>query len=69
MLTVDVDLVEPLGSDTLVYGHIGENRTGARIAVRLHESFDARTGQLGGDDNTVFVQGTVAIGVHKHALQ
>ncbi len=24
---------------------------------------------LGGDDNTVFVQGTVAIGVHKHALQ
>lgn len=24
---------------------------------------------LGGDDNTVFVQGTVAIGVHKHQLQ
>jgi hypothetical protein len=23
----------------------------------------------GGDDNTVFLQGTVAIGVHKHALQ
>jgi sn-glycerol 3-phosphate transport system ATP-binding protein len=46
MLTVDVDLVEPLGSDTLVYGHLGENSSGARVAVRLHESFDARTGRL-----------------------
>ncbi|MBI4986008.1 MAG: sn-glycerol-3-phosphate import ATP-binding protein UgpC [Rhodocyclales bacterium] len=46
MLTVDVDLVEPLGSDTLVYGHIGANGTGARVAVRLHESFAAQTGRL-----------------------
>ncbi|MBI3320414.1 MAG: hypothetical protein HYZ89_07520, partial [Candidatus Omnitrophica bacterium] len=23
----------------------------------------------GGDDNTIFAQGTVAIGVHKHQLQ
>ena len=35
-MTVDVDLVEPLGADTLVYGHIGANGTGARVAVRLH---------------------------------
>jgi sn-glycerol 3-phosphate transport system ATP-binding protein len=46
MLKVDVDLIEPLGSDTLVYGHLGANGAGARIAVRLHESVDARTGRL-----------------------
>ena len=37
-------LIEPLGSDTLVYGHLGANRTGARVAVRLHQSMTARTG-------------------------
>jgi sn-glycerol 3-phosphate transport system ATP-binding protein len=46
MLNVDVDLIEPLGSDTLVYGHLGGNGSGARVAVRLHESVDARTGRL-----------------------
>ena len=46
MLTVDIDLIEPLGSDTLVYGHLGANGAGARIAVRLHQSVDARTGRL-----------------------
>jgi sn-glycerol 3-phosphate transport system ATP-binding protein len=46
MLKVDVDLIEPLGSDTLVYGHLGANGAGARLAVRLHESVDARTGHL-----------------------
>jgi sn-glycerol 3-phosphate transport system ATP-binding protein len=46
MLKVDVDLIEPLGSDTLVYGHLGANGAGARVAVRLHESVDARTGRL-----------------------
>jgi sn-glycerol 3-phosphate transport system ATP-binding protein len=46
MLKVDVDLIEPLGSDTLVYGHLGANGSGARVAVRLHESVDARTGHL-----------------------
>ncbi|MDF2467463.1 MAG: glycerol-3-phosphate transporter ATP-binding subunit [Ramlibacter sp.] len=43
MLVMDVDLIEPLGSDTLVYGHIGDK---ARIAARLHSSVDARTGRL-----------------------
>jgi len=47
MLTVDIDLVEPLGSDTLVYGHLAAaSGAGARVAVRLHESVDARTGRL-----------------------
>ena len=46
MLTVDIDLIEPLGSDTLVYGHLGADGTGARVAVRLHQSVDARTGHL-----------------------
>jgi len=43
-LTVEVDLIEPLGADTLVYGHIGNG--GARIAARLHSSFNARAGKL-----------------------
>jgi sn-glycerol 3-phosphate transport system ATP-binding protein len=43
MLVVDVDLIEPLGSDTLVYGHVGDT---ARIAARLHSSVDARAGRL-----------------------
>jgi sn-glycerol 3-phosphate transport system ATP-binding protein len=47
MLTVDIDLLEPLGSDTLVYGHLAAaSGTGARVAVRLHQSVDARTGHL-----------------------
>ena len=46
MMTVDVDLIEPLGSDTLVYGHLGANGAGARVAVRLHQSVDARAGHL-----------------------
>jgi sn-glycerol 3-phosphate transport system ATP-binding protein len=45
-MTVDIDLIEPLGSDTLVYGHLGANGTGARVAVRLHESVEVRTGRL-----------------------
>jgi sn-glycerol 3-phosphate transport system ATP-binding protein len=43
-LLLDVDLVEPLGADTLVYGHVTDG--GARIAARLHSSFDARAGRL-----------------------
>ena len=46
MLTVNVDLVEPLGADTLVYGHLGADSTGARVAVRLGASSGARIGQL-----------------------
>ena len=46
MRTVDVDLVEPLGSDTLVYGRLGDKPGAGRIAVRLHQSFAAHTGKL-----------------------
>jgi sn-glycerol 3-phosphate transport system ATP-binding protein len=46
MLTVDVDLVEPLGSDTLVYGRLAGNSSDVRVAVRLHQSFAAHTGTL-----------------------
>jgi sn-glycerol 3-phosphate transport system ATP-binding protein len=45
MLTVEVDLIEPLGSDTLVYGHIGD-AGGTRVAARLHASLAAKTGRL-----------------------
>jgi len=42
-LTADIDLIEPLGADTLVHGHLPQ---GTRIAVRLHASFEARAGKL-----------------------
>jgi sn-glycerol 3-phosphate transport system ATP-binding protein len=45
MLVAEVDLVEPLGADTLVYGHLAADR-GARIAARLHASLEARAGKL-----------------------
>jgi len=44
-LTLEVDLIEPLGADTLVYGHLGDGE-GARVAARLQASVDARTGKL-----------------------
>src|SRR5687767_74521 len=43
MLVADIDLIEPLGADTLVYGHL---EGGTRIAARLNSSLDARTGRL-----------------------
>jgi sn-glycerol 3-phosphate transport system ATP-binding protein len=42
-LVADIELVEPLGAETLVYGCLPE---GSRIAVRLHASFHARAGKL-----------------------
>ncbi len=45
MLVADVDLIEPLGADTLVYGHIGDGDS-ARIAARLPATADARAGKL-----------------------
>jgi sn-glycerol 3-phosphate transport system ATP-binding protein len=43
-LVAEIDLIEPLGADTLVYGHL--DASGVRIAARLHSSVDARTGKL-----------------------
>ncbi len=43
MLVLEVDLIEPLGADTLVYGHLAG---GARLAARLQASMDARVGRL-----------------------
>src|SRR5262245_32363135 len=42
-LVAEIDLIEPLGADTLVYGHLAG---GTRIAARLNPSADARTGRL-----------------------
>jgi sn-glycerol 3-phosphate transport system ATP-binding protein len=44
-LVADIDLIEPLGSETLVYGHLAADG-GARIAVRLPSSARARAGRL-----------------------
>ena len=45
MLTIDVDLIEPLGADILVYGHIGDVES-ARIAARLPADAQAQAGKL-----------------------
>jgi sn-glycerol 3-phosphate transport system ATP-binding protein len=45
MLTIDVDLIEPLGADIIVYGHIGD-RESARVAARLPADAKAQAGRL-----------------------
>src|SRR6478752_6771027 len=44
-LVLEVDLVEPLGADTLAYGHLN-HRNGARIAARVHSSLVISAGKL-----------------------
>ena len=44
LLRADVDLIEPLGADTLAYGHV--DGAGTRVAARLPASFAARPGRL-----------------------
>ena len=45
-LRPDIDFIELLGSDSLVYGHLGADKRGARVAARLHTSVVARQGRL-----------------------
>ena len=45
-LIVQVDLIEPLGADTLVHGRLGPEHDAVRVAARLNSSFDARAGSL-----------------------
>ncbi|HEY7241039.1 MAG TPA: sn-glycerol-3-phosphate ABC transporter ATP-binding protein UgpC [Burkholderiales bacterium] len=45
-LVLEVDLVEPLGADTLVYGHPKNDGNGARIAARVHSSLEISAGRL-----------------------
>ena len=46
MLNPNIDFIELLGSDTLVYGHVGEDKRSSRVAARLHTSVVAQHGQL-----------------------
>ena len=46
LLTPHIDFTVLLGSDTLVYGHIGPDKTGTRVASRLHALLQAREGAL-----------------------
>jgi sn-glycerol 3-phosphate transport system ATP-binding protein len=46
LLEQQVDFIELLGSDSLVYGHIGADKSGTRIAARLHASVKARNGRM-----------------------
>jgi sn-glycerol 3-phosphate transport system ATP-binding protein len=45
LLTIDVDLIEPLGADIIVYGHVGD-RDSARVAARLPADAKAQAGTL-----------------------
>ena len=45
MLTIDVDLIEPLGADIIIYGHIGD-KDSARVAARLPADAHAQAGKL-----------------------
>jgi len=44
-IVAEVDLVEPLGADTLVYGHVS-GADGARVAARLPATSRAQAGKL-----------------------
>jgi sn-glycerol 3-phosphate transport system ATP-binding protein len=46
LLNPDIDFIELLGSDSLVYGHLGAAKSGARVASRLHTSVVAKEGHL-----------------------
>jgi len=46
MMQPDIDYIELLGSDSLVYGHLGADKQGTRVAARLHVSVVAREGNL-----------------------
>jgi len=46
LLSPDVNFIELLGSDSLVYGHLGADKSGARVAARLPVSVVAREGRL-----------------------
>ena len=49
MLTIDVDLIEPLGADIIVYGHEGKSggdNSSARVAARLPADAQAQAGKL-----------------------
>ncbi|MBE0624148.1 MAG: sn-glycerol-3-phosphate import ATP-binding protein UgpC [Burkholderiales bacterium] len=45
LLTIDVDLIEPLGADTVVYGHVGDSES-VRVAARLPAHALTREGKL-----------------------
>jgi sn-glycerol 3-phosphate transport system ATP-binding protein len=46
LLEPDIDFIELLGSDSLVYGHLGADKSGPRMAARLHTSVVAKEGRL-----------------------
>src|ERR1041385_8633943 len=45
-LVLEVAVGEPLGADTLVYGHVPNQPNGARLAARVHSSLTVSAGRL-----------------------
>ncbi|HKI64741.1 MAG TPA: sn-glycerol-3-phosphate import ATP-binding protein UgpC [Burkholderiales bacterium] len=46
LLVPQVDFIELLGSDSLVYGHVGKDKASPRVAARLHASVKPQDGHL-----------------------
>jgi len=46
LLVPEVDFIELLGSDSLVYGHVGKDKASPRVAARLHASVKPQDGHL-----------------------
>jgi len=69
------DYVEPVGLDPAVAARDADTAWSGYLTfyqsefARWRLQYQHTDFALGGDDNTLFVQGTVAIGVHKHQLQ
>jgi len=70
-----VDYVEPVDVDPVTVVRAGDTAWGGYLTfyqsefARWRLQFRHTNFARGGDDNTVFLQGTVAIGVHTHQLQ
>ena len=45
LLELQVDFIELLGSDSLVHGHVGADKSRTRVTARLHASVKARNGR------------------------
>jgi len=69
------DYIEPVDVDPVTLAHAGDTAWSGYLTfyqsefARWRLQFRHTNFARGGDDNTVFLQGTVAIGVHKHQLQ
>lgn len=69
------DYVEPIDVDPVTLARAGDTAWGGYLTyyqsefARWRLQYRHQNFARGGDDNAIFLQGTVAVGVHKHQLQ